>query len=303
MRQWIGGDGVRSASAVGGAFVLVLAMGTLGWAVLRPQVPGPAAVFLPPVGTASATPSSTPTLAPPSPTPTPTPTATSRRTSAAVPKPTQAPPPAERPPAPAPPPAPPPDCPTKNGTDAPLPEVRDALVAAGANQVWPGARQPSGLVNPLPPIAIPANLMKAIAWQESGWQSTILACDGGIGTMQLMPGTVSQVNNRFGENFDVNTLSGNTRLGSAYLQWLTVYFGQWYFGERYDLLNTTAPIGTNGETMRLLDVVVAAYNVGPGNVEDLHGTETGADDTLSIPNQRYVDNVTALMTNCVCLTY
>ena len=47
--------------------------------------------------------------------------------------------------------------------------------------------------------------------------------------------------------------------------------------------------------MALLDAVVSAYNVGPGALED--GEE------LSIPNQRYVDNVEALMTSCVCLSY
>jgi len=42
--------------------------------------------------------------------------------------------------------------------------------------------------------------------------------------------------------------------------------------------------------------VIAAYNVGPGGVEN-------PDETLGIPNQRYVNNVVALMSNCECLSY
>ncbi|GAA1765812.1 lytic transglycosylase domain-containing protein [Luedemannella helvata] len=194
-----------------------------------------------------------------------------------------------------------PDCPRKTGTDASRSAVRNALVAAGARDYWPDAAYPpSGYDGELPTITVPASLMKAIAWQESGWQSTILACDGGIGTMQVMPGTASWLNERFGPNYDVNTLAGNVALGAEYLEWEIVYFGAFYFGS-FDL-DATAPVSADGKEMVLRDVVLAAYNVGPGEVE-IDGDGDGQGDYLRVPNQRYVDNVTALITECVCLSY
>ena len=32
---------------------------------------------------------------------------------------------------------------------------------------------------------MPAQLMKAIAYQESTWRSTVISCDGGVGLMQI----------------------------------------------------------------------------------------------------------------------
>src|SRR5438045_1747004 len=41
---------------------------------------------------------------------------------------------------------------------------------------------------------LPANLLLAVAWQESGWTQHVIANDGGIGTMQLMPYTAMSIN-------------------------------------------------------------------------------------------------------------
>jgi soluble lytic murein transglycosylase-like protein len=118
---------------------------------------------------------------------------------------------------------------------------------------------------------VPTDLMFAIAQQESGWQSTIMACDGGIGTMQLMPATVTQVNNRFGTAYDVNTLDGNTKLGAQYIEWLIMYFGIFHFQKHFDL-TTVEKAGPNGEELSLEKVVVAAYNVGPTALEQPDGS-------------------------------
>jgi soluble lytic murein transglycosylase-like protein len=178
-------------------------------------------------------------------------------------------------------------------------DVKAALTTAANRAWWVGARKPQGYTGDGSEITVPVNLIKAVAWQESGWQSTIIACDGGIGTMQVMPGTATWMNDRFGTSHDVDTLAGNTALGAEYLEWLIMYFGLYYFGS-FDL-DVTAPVGANGATMRLLDVVVAGYNVGPGAVEVI--VDDPGTDYLKIPNQRYVDNVVALMSNCVCLSY
>ena len=154
-------------------------------------------------------------------------------------------------------------------------QVKAALAAAAGTPFW--SDQPS--------IKLPPNLIDAIAWEESGWQSTIIACDGGIGTMQILPDTATWMNNRFGTNFNVNTLSGNPMLGAEYLEWLVRYFGDYAYGGNYSLSNQD-----------LLNDVIAAYNVGPGAVDPTAGSS-------GIPNWQYVNNVEALMTNCPCLSY
>jgi hypothetical protein len=74
-----------------------------------------------------------------------------------------------------------------------------------------------------------------------------------------------------------------------------MYFGLFYFGQNFDL-NVSAPVGTGGTELSLLDVVVAAYNTGPARLER-------PDNTLSVTNWQYVNNVEALMTNCECLAF
>ena len=294
----------RSVLAVCLSVLAVLLLGTAGIGLLSSGAE-PARTALDP-GTSTATPSVTPSpTSSPSPGPTPSarrsarpssPAATRTRNPVPTAPPTAPPPAAEVPPAPVVTKTPDPTCtPTYKGTNAPKAQVRDALVESGATQFWVGVQRPVDLDGPLPEITVPANLMKAIAWQESGWQSAIIACDGGIGTMQVMPGTVSQINNRFGTNHDVNTLQGNTDLGANYLQWLIMYFGLFYFGQNFDL-SVEAPIGPNGAQLSLVEVVVAAYNVGPAALEN-------EDNTLSIPNRQYVNNVLALQTSCDCLNF
>ncbi|MFD7988485.1 transglycosylase SLT domain-containing protein [Kitasatospora indigofera] len=151
----------------------------------------------------------------------------------------------------------------------------------------------NGGTDKMPPL--PVNLVKAIAWQESGWQSGILACDGGIGTMQVMPATVTWMNGKFAAKSDPETLEGNVQLGTQLLDWLVAYYGDSGFGGKYDL----APDPATGKTP-LLDLVIAAYNAGAGNVhyntvtDPVTNTTTGS---LVIPNPSYVANVKALMSS------
>lgn len=187
-------------------------------------------------------------------------------------------------------------CPTYAGTNATTSEVKSALLSAGATQYWsqlPASQLPSQLNGgPPPPISVPPNLMEAVAWQESGWQSAIVACDGGVGTMQIMSDTATWMNNRFDTSYDFHTLSGNTAIGAEYLEWLVMYFGLFYFDNSFDLSNTQ--VTNSGHT--LLDAVVASYNYGAGAVGQQDGT-------ITIPNPGYVDDVESLMTTCVCLSY
>ncbi|WP_406206282.1 lytic transglycosylase domain-containing protein [Kitasatospora sp. NBC_01560] len=181
--------------------------------------------------------------------------------------------------------------PSKPQPDEPKETVAAALVAAaGQTRVL---NLSAGGTDKLP--ALPVNLVKAIAWQESGWQSGILACDGGIGTMQIMPATVSWMNSKFNTTSDPKTLTGNVQLGTQLLDWLVAYYGDSSFGGKYDL----SPDPATGKTP-LLDLVVSAYNAGAGNVHYNTVTDpaTGAvTGSLAIPNPSYVANVKALMSS------
>jgi hypothetical protein len=282
----------RTIIIIGSAVALVVALVTVGVALLTSgSKPNPVAANDPDTGGASA--SSTPTLDPTTPATTTNPpvTTTTTKKAAVLPKPTVIvkPPAKEIPPA-QPPPTTPAGCtPTHAGTDAPFSQVKTALQTAAAKQYWVGVVPPTDLApDPLPTITVPQDLMFAIAQQESGWQSTIMACDGGIGTMQLMPATVTQVNNRFGTNFDVNTLSGNTQLGAQYIEWLIMYFGIFHFQKHFDL-STVEKVGPNGAELTLERVVVAAYNVGPTALEQPDGTLA-----LGPVATTYANNVLAL---------
>ncbi|MFF2074000.1 transglycosylase SLT domain-containing protein [Kitasatospora sp. NPDC058162] len=179
--------------------------------------------------------------------------------------------------------------PSKPQPDEPKATVGAALTAAaGQSRVL---NLSSGGTDKLP--ALPVNLVKAIAWQESGWQSGILACDGGIGTMQVMPNTVAWMNGKYGTSSDPKTLAGNVQLGTQLIDWLVAYYGDSSFGGKYDLSADPA----TGKTP-LLDLVISAYNAGAGNVHYTTVTDPTSGEivgSLDIPNPKYVANVKALM--------
>ncbi|MQS14999.1 transglycosylase SLT domain-containing protein [Streptomyces kaniharaensis] len=214
----------------------------------------------------------------------------------AAPAPTAKPGPVAPPPPPAP--ATPHVPPLQSGCQPSKPQPDEPKEAVGA-ALASAAGQPrtlslsNGGTDKLPPL--PVNLVKAIAWQESGWQSGILACDGGIGTMQIMPNTVSWMHNKFGTDSDPKTLAGNVQLGTQLLDWLVAYFGDSSFGGKYDL----SPDAATGRTP-LLDLVISAYNAGAGNVHYNTVTDPATGQTvgsLVIPNPSYVANVKALMSS------
>ncbi|HTK09689.1 MAG TPA: transglycosylase SLT domain-containing protein [Ktedonobacteraceae bacterium] len=65
---------------------------------------------------------------------------------------------------------------------------------------------------------LPTSLMLAIAWQESGWRHHVIARDGGIGTMQLMPYTAYSLNKMTHRRFDPYKLQDNLHLSAIYLR-------------------------------------------------------------------------------------
>src|SRR5439155_19941957 len=124
-------------------------------------------------------------------------------------------------------------------------------------------------------ITVPPALIEAIAWQESGWQSAIKSCDGGVGTMQIMDPTARWMNQRFGTSHNYQTLAGNVAIGAEYLEWLIAYFGENNFGYHYDISDPD-----------LLTAVIVGYNAGAGAVQFADGHTVAS---------RYATNVKALM--------
>lgn len=107
---------------------------------------------------------------------------------------------------------------------------------------------------------LPSRLLLAIAWQESGWTQHVIAVDGGIGVMQLMPYTAMGINAGTGIQRDPYQLWDNLNLGATYLSWLWQSF--------------------NGD----LSSIISAYNEGGWAVQH-----------RGIFNWSYVNNVLALM--------
>jgi soluble lytic murein transglycosylase-like protein len=172
---------------------------------------------------------------------------------------------------------PPPGCTaTHTGNPASHADVKSALVGAAGTNYWVGVQNPP-LVNQNPPpadgspdpspvlgppavLTVPTTLMEAIAWQESGWDSDIKSCDGGIGTMQIQTATAAWMNQRYGTNYDVSTPSGNAALGGEYIEWLIAYFGENSFDHHYDMTDQD-----------MITAVIDAYNAGPSNVQFANG--------------------------------
>ncbi|MGC4875274.1 transglycosylase SLT domain-containing protein [Micromonospora sp. DT43] len=174
--------------------------------------------------------------------------------------------------------------PSYKGTQASRADVKAALSAAAGRTYWPSSA---------PELKIPLDLVKATAWQESGWQSNIYACDGGVGLMQVMPDTATWMNQRFEQSYAIADYQDNAYLGANYLAWLTKYIGDMYFEADYRL---DADLCTAELDSCLLNAVISAYNYG-------HGAVAREGKPLAIPNPSYVRNVRALMTECVCLGY
>lgn len=104
-------------------------------------------------------------------------------------------------------------------------------------------------------------LVKAVAWQESGWRQNVRSSAGAIGVMQVMPATARWVNaNLGGHKLDVHSADDNIHLGVMYLRHLL-------------------------QTQTSVRRALAAYYSGPGNVGS----------RLKSWQKPYVDNVLALM--------
>lgn len=163
----------------------------------------------------------------------------------------------------------------------PKKKVKSALKSAAGRVYWR---------TEAPALRLNYPLVKAVAWQESGWQSNIHNCDGGAGVMQVMPDTVDMINNRFGLSYDSAKFQDNVLVGANYLAWLTKWAGDNYFKGSYNL---SASKCKSPSSWCLLNVVISGYNAGAGGIESAASSKT-------LPNPQYVAAVRALMKRCQC---
>jgi soluble lytic murein transglycosylase-like protein len=226
----------------------------------------------------SATPSDPPSPSErPSPSPSPSPKKAKTPTKKATVKPVPSHPKVAGPPRAAP--SPPAGCAkTYVGTAASRADVGAALDAASQDSY-----QPSITSVPERSITVSASLIKAVAWQESGWQSNVQSCYQAFGAMQVTADTAKFMNDNYGTDDDRMTLSGNVTLGADYLAWLIYYFGHFCFADSYDITkrDPNAP--------DLLDAVLAGYNVGFANVDTAKGV------VISTEARQYTNAVEGLM--------
>lgn len=173
-----------------------------------------------------------------------------------------------------------------DGGPVPASEAEAALEEAAGTQFWTTSS-----------VDVPGDLVKAIAWMESGWQSDIIACDGGMGLMQIQPETEQFINDRFELGLDRSLLAENAMLGSAQLQWLAKYFAVNYFDGSdpgsYSLEDDCGRDDAVPDHLErcLLNAVISAYQAGFGTVEAVLDADGDPDYT----NPQYIENVRALI--------
>jgi len=70
---------------------------------------------------------------------------------------------------------------------------------------------------------VPAGLLEALAWMESGWQQGVVSSTGAIGIGQIEPDTATFISADvlgLSTPLDPHLTSANIRLSAAYLAWL-----------------------------------------------------------------------------------
>jgi LysM repeat protein len=68
---------------------------------------------------------------------------------------------------------------------------------------------------------VPSDLLKAMTWLESGWQSDVVSHTGAVGIGQLMPATVDWMEDvLIGADLDPYDPDDNIRMSARYLRWL-----------------------------------------------------------------------------------
>ncbi len=67
---------------------------------------------------------------------------------------------------------------------------------------------------------VPADLVKAVTWLESGWQNGVVSSTGAVGIGQLMPDTVDHMSVVIGTPLDPEVPDQNIRMSARFLRFL-----------------------------------------------------------------------------------
>jgi soluble lytic murein transglycosylase-like protein len=68
---------------------------------------------------------------------------------------------------------------------------------------------------------VPVDLLKSLAWMESGWQNGVVSTAGAVGMGQLLPGTARWIAARMGNpRLDPRQTVDNIRMSACYLRFL-----------------------------------------------------------------------------------
>jgi soluble lytic murein transglycosylase-like protein len=69
--------------------------------------------------------------------------------------------------------------------------------------------------------AVPASLIEATCWWESGWQENVVSATGAVGVCQIEPGAAQTVRRLLDDpTLDPGSSSDNIEMSAAYLRWL-----------------------------------------------------------------------------------
>lgn len=69
--------------------------------------------------------------------------------------------------------------------------------------------------------AVPAALVEATCWWESGWQQNVVSVTGAVGVCQIEPAAAQTVRGLLDDNsLDPRSSSDNIEISAAYLRWL-----------------------------------------------------------------------------------
>jgi N-acetylmuramoyl-L-alanine amidase len=141
------------------------------------------------------------------------------------------------------------------GQSLTLPTGSGSAAAATANV-------PSLLAHYASRYGLDPALVEALAWQESGWQQSVVSPSGAVGVMQVLPDTADWLaSDIVGRPLDsTNNVADNVEAGAAFLRYL---------------------IDRTGSE----DLGVAAYYQGPGSLTR---------DGMLAETQQYVSNVMAI---------
>ncbi|CAN5403974.1 hypothetical protein BH10ACT1_BH10ACT1_27340 [soil metagenome] len=104
------------------------------------------------------------------------------------------------------------------------------------------------------------SLLKAMCFNESGWQADVVSRTGADGVCQLMPDTEDHMEALIGRELDSRDPEDNIRLGARYLRWLLARTDgdeRQAVGAYYQGLASLRRNGPYGETVEYVDTVFA----------------------------------------------